>query len=185
MSKTFVLFIQGGGKGAHAADTPLARSLQRALGPKYDVRFPVMPGQSDPNAAAWKRKIASTLSRSKGDVILVAHSIGGAILLRYLCEGHVDASVAAVYLLAVPSRDDDRWNFADLQPPPDLADKLAAIPRIRFYHCRDDEIAPFAHLAMHGTSLPRATTTAFEHGGHQFANDLSAIAADIRADDAS
>ena len=45
---TCVLFIQGGGKGAHAEDTFLADSLKRALGPDYDVRYPRMPGESNP-----------------------------------------------------------------------------------------------------------------------------------------
>ena len=45
---TCVLFIQGGGKGAHAEDTFLADSLKRALGPDYDVRYPRMPHESNP-----------------------------------------------------------------------------------------------------------------------------------------
>ena len=56
MTKTCVVFIQGGAKGAHSEDAPLADSLKRALGPKYDVRFPRMPGEADPNLGLGRRR---------------------------------------------------------------------------------------------------------------------------------
>lgn len=85
---TCVLFIQGGGQGAYHEDAPLADSLKRALGPEYDVRYPQMPGEDDPNVESWKRKISSELSRTRGKVVLVAHCVGGSILLRYLAHPH-------------------------------------------------------------------------------------------------
>ena len=162
MTATCVLFIQGGGKGAHAEDTPLADSLKRALGPKYDVRFPRMPGEADPNVQSWKRKIASELSRISGQVILAAHSVGGSMLLKYLSEEKVEKPIAGVFLLAAPSWDDDRWNFDNLKLPRDIAERLARIPRLFFYHCRDDDVVPFAHLALHAARLPRAVTRAVD-----------------------
>jgi hypothetical protein len=61
--KTFVLFIQGGGEGAYEADAVLAKSLQRALGDEYDVRYPQMPDESNPDMQTWKTKI---LKRVRG-----------------------------------------------------------------------------------------------------------------------
>ena len=185
MTKTCVLFIQGGGKDAHSEDAPLADSLKRALGPKYEVRFPRMPGEADPNVEAWKRKISSELSRIPRMVILVAHSVGGSILLRYLSEEKVEKPIAGVFLLATPSWDEDRWNFDDLKLPPDVAERLASIPRIFFYHCRDDDVVPFAHLALHRARIPRAVTRVVNSGGHQFGNNLTGVAADIQSKDAA
>jgi predicted alpha/beta hydrolase family esterase len=185
LAKTRVLFIQGGGKGAHSADAPLADSLKVALGPKHDLRFPRMPDEADPNVAAWKEKIFSELSRISGMVILVAHSVGGSILLRYLSEEKVGRPIAGLFLLATPSWDGDRWNFDDLKLPPDIAEKLASIPRVFFYHCRDDQVVPFAHLALHGARIPRAVTRAVDSGGHQFGNNLTGVATDIQGNDAA
>jgi len=185
MPKTCVLFIQGGGKGAHAEDAPLANSLKRALGPRYDVLFPRMPREADPNVEAWKEKISSALSRLSGMVILVAHSVGGSILLRYLSEEKVRKPIAGLFLLAAPSRDKEQWNFDDLELPGDVSEKLALIPRIVFYHCRDDDVVPFAHLALHGARIPRAVTRAVDSGGHQFGNDLTGVATDIQGNDAA
>lgn len=183
MARTSVLFVQGGGAGAYLEDRPLAESLQRALGAKYDVRFPRMPDEADPNVEAWKRQIAVELSRLRGQVMLVAHSIGGSILLRYLSEEEVGKPIAGIFLLAAPSWDEERWSYDDLRLPRDLAEKLAPIPRIYFYHCRDDEIVPFAHLGLHAARLPGAITRAGDRGGHAFGNDLTAVALDLRGCD--
>ena len=130
MTTTCVLFIQGGGEGAHDEDAPLAASLRRALGPRYDVRFPLMPREADPDVEAWNQKIASELSLLHGKVILVAHSIGGSILLRYLLQEKVEKPIAGVFLLAAPSWDEGRWNFEDLKLPSNVAEELALIPRL-------------------------------------------------------
>jgi pimeloyl-ACP methyl ester carboxylesterase len=76
--KTFVLFIQGGGEGAYEADAVLAKSLQRALGDEYDVRYPQMPDESNPDMQTWKTKISRELEALNGRVMLVGHSMGGA-----------------------------------------------------------------------------------------------------------
>ncbi|MDB5801021.1 MAG: Alpha/beta hydrolase family [Rhodocyclales bacterium] len=183
MTTTCVLFIQGGGKGAHSADAPLANSLKRALGPKYDVHFPRMPGEADPNVASWKEKISSELSHIPGKVVLVAHSVGASILLRYLSEEKVEKPIAGLFLLAAPSWDEDRWNFDDLKLRRDIAEKLALVPRLFLYHARDDDVIPFAHLALHGARIPQAVVRAVDSGGHQFGNDLTSVAADIRGND--
>jgi len=180
MTNPCVLFIQGGGKGAHATDKSLADALKQALGAGHDVRFPRMPGEADPDAQSWKRKIAQELSRIPGKAILAAHSIGGAILLKHLAQERVEKTIAGIFLLAAPSWDGDRWNFDDLKLPTDIAEKLAQIPKIFFYHCRDDDVVPFAHLALHGARLPRAITRAIDHGGHQFDGGLEVVANDIR-----
>ena len=175
-----VLFIQGGGEGAHEEDALLAASLQKALGVEFDVRYPQMPGESDPDMQTWKAKIASELKTRDGEVILVGHSLGGAALLKYLSEEKVEKSIAGLFLLAAPSRDEENWNFDDLRLPPDLAARLSSIPRIFLYHNRDDKIVPFNHLMLHAARLPRAVILEGERGGHQFGNDLANVANDIR-----
>ena len=182
MATTHVLFIQGGGAGAHDEDAALAESLKRALGRGYDVRFPQMPDEADPAVGSWKQKISAEMSHLHGRVVLVAHSVGGSILLRYLSEERVSRPIAGLFLLAAPSWDEDHWNFDHLKLAPNIAEKLASIPRIFLYHGRDDDVVPFAHLALHAARLPSATVRELT-GGHQFGNDLTEVARDIRAKD--
>jgi predicted alpha/beta hydrolase family esterase len=178
---TCVLFIQGGGAGAHAVDASLAASLRRALGDGYDVRFPVMPDEADPDVATWMPAIAAELEQAPGRVVLVGHSIGGSLLLRMLAERPPEPRIAGLFVLAAPTWDGDRWAYDDLRLPRDLHARVAAIPTIAFYHCRDDDIVPFAHLALNAARIPRATTRELDHGGHQFDHGLDVVAADIRA----
>jgi predicted alpha/beta hydrolase family esterase len=106
-------------------------------------------------------------------------------LLRYLAEEAIPGSLAGAFLLAAPSWDQDHWNFDDLKLPSDAAQRLAFVPEIAFYHCRDDKVVPFAHLALHARRIPQATARALPTGGHQFGSALKAIAADIQRNSAA
>jgi serine hydrolase len=179
--KTFVLFIQGVGEGAHKADAMLANSLQKALGGGYDVQYPKMPEESKADMHTWIARIAEELgAHQDGSVVLVGHSMGGVALLKYLMQENPAKPIAGLFLLSTPSWDEDQWNFDDLRLPRDLAAKLSPIPRIFLYHNRDDEIVPFRHLALHAAKLPSAVVREGKRGGHQFGNDLANVADDIK-----
>ncbi len=182
-----ILFIHGGGgEGAYEEDGILVASLQNALGAAYAVRYPKMPLEESARYADWKAQIAMELSVLDGDVILVAHSVGGSILLKYLSEEQIEKPIAGLFLLATPYfGGDENWNYPEMNLPHDFAAKLPAIPRIFLYHSRDDEVVPFAHLAMYAAKLPQAIVRIFDGRGHQFGNDLSEVAEDIKKAESS
>ena len=73
-----VLFIQGGGSGAHDEwDNKLVDSLRRELGPDYEVHYPRMPNEADPNYARWKAALEKEFSGLSDGAILVGHSNRG------------------------------------------------------------------------------------------------------------
>jgi predicted alpha/beta hydrolase family esterase len=180
-----VLFIHGGGgEAAYEEDRLLVASLQNVLGAAYDVHYPKMPLEESAEYSDWKAQIATELSTLDDEVILVAHSVGGSILLKYLSEEQVAKPIGGLFLLAAPYfGGDDNWNYAEMNLPQDFAAKLPAIPRIFLYHSRDDEVVPFAHLALYAAKLPGATIHVFDRRGHQFENDLAEVAEDIRSAD--
>jgi len=179
-----ILFIHGGGEGAYEADEILAASLQKALGAAYEVHFPKMPLEESAGYADWKAQITRELSALNHPIILVAHSVGGSILLKYLTEEKVEKPIAGLFLLAVPYFGaDETWNYPDMNLPPDFASTLPPIDRIFLYHSRDDEVVPFAHLALYAAILPQAVVRIFDGRGHQFGNDLAVIAEDIARDE--
>ena len=167
--KKQVLFIQGGGEGAYAEDENLAASLQDALGTEYDVVYPHMPDEDDPQYEAWAAQIAEEQALLGDKAIIVGHSVGGAVLLRYLSEENIDKPVAGIFIIAAPY-----WGAEDWQA--DLPEELP----IYLYHSRDDKVVPFAHLARFAEKFPQATTREFDGRGHQFNNDLSEVAEDIK-----
>jgi predicted alpha/beta hydrolase family esterase len=178
--KRDVLFVHGGGEGAHEADEKFAASLRDALGGGYDVRSPKMPNEASPEVGAWKGKIAGELAAMDGEAILVGHSVGAHMLLKYLSEEEVEKPLAGLFLVAAPYAGTGGWELEEYALPEDFASTLPGALPIFFYHGRDDEVAPFGHLALYEAKLPRATFRAFDGRGHQFGDDLSEVAADIR-----
>ncbi len=177
-----VLFIRGGGgEVAYEEDGLLVASLRNALGAAYKVHYPKMPFEESARYASWKAEIATELSALDNEVILVAHSVGGSILLKYLIEEEVENPITGLFLLATPYFGaDENWDYAEMSLPQDFAAMLPATPRIFLYHSRDDEVVPFAHLALYAARLPQATIREYDERGHQFGSDLADVAEDIR-----
>lgn len=178
--KKRVLFIHGGGEGAYEADSKLAASLQDALGTGYDVRHPRMPDEDRPEYGAWRDRISRELAALDGEVILVGHSLGALFTLRYLSEVEIGKPVAGLFLVAAPYVATGGWEFEEDALREDFAAKLPEGLPVFFYHSRDDEVVPFAHLALYAEKLPRATVREFDGRGHQFGDDLSEVGQDIR-----
>ena len=177
--KRHVLFVHGGGEGAHEADERLAASLRDALGSEYDVRSPKMPDEDRPEYEPWKDKIARELAAVDGEAILVGHSLGASVLLKYLSE-EVEKPVAGLFLVASPYWGARDWEVEEYALREAFASKLPEGLPVFLYHSRDDEAVPFAHLALYKAKLPQATVREFDGRGHQFGDDLSEVARDIR-----
>jgi serine hydrolase len=175
-----VLFIHGAGTGAYAADRLLADSLQGALGAGYDVACPQMPDEENVPLSLWNEEIDRRLAGASAPVALVGHSVGGSVLLKYLCERRAASRIAGLFVIAAPYWGGEGWQWDDATLPADAAAKLSGDWPLIFYYSRDDEIVPFAHLALYAAKLPRAIVRTFDAGGHQFGNDLAVVAADIQ-----
>ncbi len=178
--KKQVLFIHGGGQGAYEEDKKLAASLRDVLGAAYGVRCPKMPDEDSPEYEAWKDQIAKELTALDGEVTLVGHSLGASILLKYLSEEKEEKPVAGVFLVAPPYWGAEDWEVGEYALQADFASRLPEELPVFFYHSRDDEWVPFAHLALYAEKLPRATFREFDGRGHQFDDNLSEVARDIK-----
>ena len=176
--KKRVLFIHGA--GGYEEDKRLVANLRDALGAAYDVRYPKMPDEDSPEYEAWKDQIARELTALDGEVILVGHSLGASILLKYLSEEKVEKPIAGLFLVAPPYWGAEDWEVREYELRTDFAAKLPKELPTYFYHSRDDEWVPFAHLALYAEKLPQANIRDFDGRGHQFNDDLSEVARDIK-----
>lgn len=174
-----VLFLQGGGAGAFHEDRRLAESLSDALGSAYQVHYPAMPHEDDPDYELWRQKIEPTMEQLGDGVLLCGHSVGAYILLKLLVERQATSKPAGIFLIATPFVGTGGWQIMGMALPEDAAANLPRNVPLFFYHARDDETVPFAHLALYRQKLPHAVTRELEQGGHQLNNDLSVVAADI------
>ena len=177
--KKHVLFIQGAGAGAYEEDAELVKSLRDVLGTDYTVLYPKMPEEENSGYEAWKAQISKGLARMNGKVILVGHSVGCSMVLKYLSEERVERSLAGIFLIAAPYWGAGGWQVDGFTVDEGHASKLLKALPVFFYHSRDDDVVPFAHLAMHAEKFPHATIREFDRRGHQFHNDVSEVAADI------
>lgn len=168
-----VVFIQGGGEGAHDEDARLAADLGERLG--HPVAFPLMPDEGEPDYERWKPALADAISRAD---VVVAHSIGGYLAVRYLVEERIAPSGLFVIAAPFPGGDPD-WTFEGFDLPEHFGSSLGDVPTF-LYASPDDDVVPFAHLALYAEAIPgsisRATT-----GGHQLGENLEVVARDIQA----
>lgn len=58
-----ILFVQGGGESVHDQwDNALVNNLRHHLGAAYDIIYPRMPDEADPQYATWKPALLDQVS---------------------------------------------------------------------------------------------------------------------------
>lgn len=176
-----ILFVQGAGEGAYAEDESLARSLQKALGGDYLVHYPRFSGLEQVAYDTWHKEMATELAASGHPDIVVAHSLGGAAVLKYLSQERPDWTLRGLFLIATPYKcKDGEWGADDFALDLDFASTLPPIGAVFLYHSVDDEWVPFAHLAQWAGKLPGSTLRQFSDRGHSFAGtDFPELVEDI------
>jgi predicted alpha/beta hydrolase family esterase len=177
-----VLFIQGAGTGAYEEDKKLADSLSKALGTDYEVHYPAMLDEENAPYEQWTQQIETELAAMQGRIVLVGHSVGASVIIKWLSENEIKKPIAGIFLIATPFWGGKGWlyeGYEELALPQGFADKLPT-GAIFLYHCRDDETVSFDHLALYAQVLPQAVVRELNAGGHQLNNDLSEVARDIK-----
>lgn len=181
-SKHQVLFVQGGGKGTHDDwDAKLVASLQRELGAAYEVRYPRMPNEDEPDYDSWKAVLERELAELRAGAVLVAHSVGGTILLRALAEQHPSRKLSALCLVASPFVGEGGWSVDDLETPRDLGARLPKGMPVHFFHGLADDTAPPEHADLYARVVPQAHVHHLAGRDHQLNDDLSEVARVIQS----
>jgi predicted alpha/beta hydrolase family esterase len=180
MDKHVLFILGGGGKEDYAADVKLVASLQEALGEAYVVHYPFLPSEKTQDFGR-KKQIGKQISLIKGEIMLVGHSLGSSMLLKYLSETRIRKKIAGIFLISTPfwSGEED-WKQGFILHK-DFADKLPKQVPLFLYHSKDDDEVPFEHFEQYAECLPQVTLRTKSKGGHQFNNDLSMVAKDIES----
>ena len=182
-ARVAVLFVQGAGKNAHAVDRTLADALARELGDGYQVVFPRLPGEDDPDGEAWKRAIAAEVRRSSA-AIVVAHSAGATNTADLLAEGRYGTDLGplrGLFLLAPPFVGPGGWDMPGFHfDHATSRQALGGLP-MHFYFGTADKTATLAHAELYERAFPEATFHRIAGGDHQFTGHAARVAKDIRA----
>ncbi|HEY9004943.1 alpha/beta fold hydrolase [Ohtaekwangia sp.] len=180
MKKHLIFFHGGDSKEDYEADAKLVASLKANLGSAYSIHYPLLSNNGTPDLGR-REQISREISASEDHVILVGHSLGASMLLVCLSEITINRKITGIFLLAPPfwNRNED-WAKA-FKLKPDFAEHLDRKIPLYFYHCVDDDIAPFSHMTVYRQHLPWATFREIPTGGHQLNNDLTLVANDIKS----
>lgn len=176
-----LLFVQGAGDmWAPDGSGVLAKYLEKSLGADFHVVAPEMPdADTNPRYLPWRDLVDGTLKGIDEAVVLVGHSFGGSVLLKYLAEGPPVAPIAGLFLASVPWWGPEGWAYDEYAPPEDFGSRIPQIP-IFLYHSREDPHVPFEHLAFYEERLPNATSRPIEGAEHSFESGLPVLISDIR-----
>src|SRR5262245_10128601 len=152
-----VLFVQGAGAmSAPDGSGILANYLSRELGPHFDVDAPEMPdADSDPNYQRWATAISDHLDSSHEPAVLVGHSLGGSVLLKYLSNSPQPTRIAGIFLVSMPWWGSEGWGYEEYGPTDGFASKLLKVP-IFLYNSRYDREVPYDHQAFYRERIPGA-----------------------------
>jgi predicted alpha/beta hydrolase family esterase len=177
-----LLFIQGGGERVlDEWDDKLVESLRRELGPSYEIRYPRMPNEDDPNYARWSVALQKEFADLNDGSIVVGHSIGATILINVLAEHAPKRTFGAIFLIAAPFVGDGGWPADDWEPQREIARKIPSGVPVYIFHGLADDTAPVSHAELYARAIPQAHVVRLPGRDHQLNNDLREIAATIRS----
>ncbi|MFE9203428.1 alpha/beta fold hydrolase [Micromonospora sp. NPDC007230] len=180
-----ILFIQGGGAGAHDEwDDKLFDSLRRELGDGYEVRYPRMPDEHDPSYVKWSAAIRREMTALDDGAVVVGHSVGGTILINALAERPPEPEkLRAIVLIAAPFVGAGGWPGDEFELPHDLGARLPQGVPVQVFHGLQDDTAPPSHADLYARVIPQAQLHRLPGRDHQLGNDLSEVAKTISPDD--
>lgn len=179
--KKQVLFIQGGGDDGYHADQALVDSLRKVLGKEYTISYPELSSDDSLPDFGWPKQIEEKITGYKDDFVLVAHSFGASMVLKYISENKTPKHITGIFLLATPFWDGKEDWQTGFMLQPDFADRLPENIPMYFYHCKDDEEVPFVQFERYKQQIKQATFHESKTGGHQFDHDLRKVGNDIKS----
>ena len=180
MTPTVLLVHSAGPQGPGEGSEPFARRLREELRPGCNLIFPLMPGTEDePHYEPWRDRLAAELGELEGEVIILGHSLGGSVALKYCAELGTGDNVVGLVTAAAPYWGTSGWE-AEWALPEGWPGEGPPLPATHLFHSRDDEEIPFAHLDLYARRLPGPGVHALDGCGHLYdRGDLSEIAAAI------
>jgi uncharacterized protein len=168
MKKNLVIIHGAGVRSYKIMTEKWVPYIKNELGAGFEITCPRMPNPQFPQYSSWRTTIKNTLSKIEGPLILVGHSLGGTLLLKYLTEEKVSQEILGLYFIASPYFSEDKgWNYQDffINIGPD---KLLGNYPVYSYHSTDDAIVPVGHQGFYASKFPQTIVRTLEGHGHEY-----------------
>ncbi|WP_419392653.1 alpha/beta hydrolase [Cytobacillus praedii] len=180
MKKTVLFIHSAGPQDQQQGSSQLSAYLEKSLRNTYHFVCPKMPAPENPEYERWKKQLEKELNRLNGEVLLIGHSLGGSVLLKYLSDESCTLPISGLFIIASPYWGlDENWQLKDFILQNNFEEHLPAIPNLFLYHSCNEEIVPFTHHKIYAEKLPHATARELEGKEHLFLNGLPVLVNDI------
>lgn len=180
-----ILFAHSGGSqsGPGEGSFDLVAFLKKELSPDYEVHFPIIEDPEAPTYEMWANLFTAEFKAITEPVILIGHSLGASMLVKYLSEERPNIEIRALFLVATPLWDKNGWDIEDFALQENFELQLSHIEKVFLYQCNEDAIVPFEHLDFYRKAFPHATVRALDGTDHAFEGGLPELVEDIKSID--
>lgn len=149
--------------------------LRKSLNNEYEIQYPVIDDPEAPSYAMWQSMLRQELANRSEAVVLIGHSLGGSMLLKFLSEEAVATPIKALFLVAIPFWGKDGWDVKEFALRHNFQHFLPDIPAIHLFHCKDDPIVDSNHMALYKKTIPNAVEHEMSGNDHAFAKGFNDI----------
>ncbi len=174
-----ILFAHSGGPqyGEGKGSYDLVKYLKSKLSAEFEILFPTIEKPTSPTYEKYKKMFAASFAEITEPVILIGHSLGGSMLLKYLSEEKSTISISGLFLVSTP-----HWksNMKEFQLKTDFQNLIPGIPAIFLYHSKNDKYVPIENLKFYETVFKTATVRELPGTDHAFAKGLPKLVSDIK-----
>lgn len=169
-----ILFAHSGGtqNGPGMGSYDFVKWLRESLGDQYEISYPIIEDPEAPTFEMWETMLDQQLVQKNHPVMLIGHSLGGSMLLKYLSEQESDFNITGLFLVATPYWGKGGWNVDDFKLKKDSSKHLPSLSELHFFHCSNDPIVPFEHLNSYKQDFPNAMVHELQCNSHVFADGL-------------
>jgi len=150
----------------------LLNFLKTRLSSSFQIIAPPMPKPDEPNYESWKQALREIMKIMDDDMILIGHSLGGSVLLKFLSEEPVYNSINVLYLIAVPFWGLGDWEVHEFTLKHEFVKQLPVVRSIVIYQSKDDQIVSVDHAEKYASMLPGAECHILNGHGHVFWDGL-------------
>ncbi len=159
----------------------LVASLRLQLLDKYDIHYPIINNPEAPTYKMWKKLFSTEFKKIKQPIILIGHSLGGSMLLKYLSEENPKIEVSALFLIATPQWGKNGWDVDDFVLQQNFEAELKHITEVYLYQCQNDAIVPISHLNFYEMAFPHSIVRVLNGTDHAFSTGLPELVSDLKA----
>ncbi|MHA4847158.1 alpha/beta hydrolase [Flavitalea antarctica] len=176
-----ILFVHSAGpQHDEEGSAKLVQYIKEGLPAAYHVIAPIMPHPDNPDYESWKKVLHEVFKIMDDDMILVGHSLGGSVLLKFLSEEHPPQRIRSLHLVAVPFWGLEDWDVSEFALEDDFGDNLPPVSSIHIYHSKDDQIVPAQHAERYAAELPGAVYDQLNGYGHVYWEGLPMLITNIQ-----